>query len=685
MNYPSGQYVTYGYDRLDRLVQEVYYNSDGSVQAEYQYIYNADGQLAKQQAIRNGAVVESYHFEYDSLGRLIRSREENGSSNVQRTEHLYDTKNRLTTQSWTMGSKSFYENYYYRPSDGALNRVTEATGDTVSFGYDALKRVSTVTTKNYANKVLLTQSNTYQNFETINGETRTSTRLSTYTVKGANNQTIVGNRYSYDANGNITKIEEANGSGYRVTAQYTYDGLNQLTKETRYTYSGTSTTAATTTVVDYSIDTAGNLRSVTTTVNGTQTDQISYTYGNTAWADKLTAVTVNGTKKTISYADTLNPKSWYNGTSYTNLTWTQGRRLSSITKGNQTYSYEYDMSGVRSAKVVNGERHEYVTQNGRVVRDYVTYAGTDTFVRCTDFFYDEAGRPFAMRSYFDATLTGANTFHYVLNAQGDVMQLIYQGGTVYAEYSYDTWGNVTSIKGSSTGDMYYANLNPLRYRGYYYDTETGFYYLQSRYYDPAVKRFLNADSYASTGQGFTGYNMFAYCGNNPNVRFDPNGTGWLGALISGGISFVSTLVTGGSFEEACENALVSGIAGAVGGNWGRIIVSGYNMISTWAAGGSFIDGLESGAISYCTSFVAGDEILGGNADEAAKVLIDVTYGFAADVIGTALDKSFVQPKESSPKEVASTVTNNETPSGLVWPSTSHAGGGGGGVWRAALQ
>jgi len=338
----------------------------------------------------------------------------------------------------------------------------------------------------------------------------------------------VAYQHSYDANGNITQIDEVFTVGTteksRVLAQYTYDGLNQLTKETRYTYSGTSTTATDTTVVDYVIDTAGNLRSVTTTVNGTQTDQISYTYGNTAWADKLTAVTVNGTKKTIQYADTLNPKSWYNGTSYTNLTWTQGRRLSSIKKGTETYSYEYDMSGVRSAKVVNGERHEYVTQNGRVVRDYVTYAGTDTFVRCTDFFYDEAGRPFAMRCYYDSTLTGADTFHYVLNAQGDVVQLNYQGGTVYAEYSYDAWGNVTSIKGNSnSGSLYYAERNPLRYRGYYYDTETGFYYLQSRYYDPAVKRFLNADSYGSTGQGFTGFNMFAYCGNNPVNMSDSTG------------------------------------------------------------------------------------------------------------------------------------------------------------------
>lgn len=90
-------------------------------------------------------------------------------------------------------------------------------------------------------------------------------------------------------------------------------------------------------------------------------------------------------------------------------------------------------------------------------------------------------------------------------------------GSTAASYVYDAWGNVIS----SSGTM--ASINPIRYRGYYYDTETGLYYLGSRYYDPAVKRFVNADRYASTGQGFVGYNMFAYCLNNPVCYYDSAG------------------------------------------------------------------------------------------------------------------------------------------------------------------
>ena len=523
MRYSSGQYVTYEYDNLDRLAKEVYHNSDESVQVEFQYIYSGDGQLAKQQAIQNGTVIESYSFEYDSLGRLIRSREDSGAASVQRTEHLYDTANRLTKQNWTVGDRNFTETYGYNTADGTIAsmRITydapTASGglwvarDKLTYTYDDLNRLTQVLdTENYSTQ-FYTRNYTYQD---LSGS-RTTSRLAQYDYRNPsdNDSIIYGNSYAYDANGNITQINEVytvNGTDTsRVLAKYEYDELNQLTKETRYTYTGTSATAASTTVVTYTIDTAGNIRNVTTKVDGTTTGTVSYTYGNKYWADKLTAISVNGTSRSISYGDYCNPSTWFNGTDYTGLTWTQGRRLSSITKGSDTYSYEYDMSGVRSVKNADGLRHEYVTQNGKVVRETVTNASTGEFQYMLDFTYDESGHPLIMRRYDNEAQTSYNTYHYVLNAQGDIIKLLHGTNTTVAEYSYDAWGNILTATGSL------ANVNPLRYRGYYYDTETGFYYLQSRYYDPALGRFLNADSYASTGQGFLGYNMFAYCGNTP--------------------------------------------------------------------------------------------------------------------------------------------------------------------------
>ena|GEM_PF-6946188 len=171
---------------------------------------------------------------------------------------------------------------------------------------------------------------------------------------------------------------------------------------------------------------------------------------------------------------------------------------------------EHTISGVlASTETVT---HEYLTQSGKVVRETITTSMDTTTL---DFFYDESGRPFA----FNYTPEGStpNTYYYILNLQGDVVQIIDEGGVMQAEYVYSPWGEIISAE----GDL--AEINPLRYRGYYYDSETGFYYLQSRYYDPENHRFINADSYASTGQGFLGVNMFAYCSNNPVNNFDNDG------------------------------------------------------------------------------------------------------------------------------------------------------------------
>ena len=106
-----------------------------------------------------------------------------------------------------------------------------------------------------------------------------------------------------------------------------------------------------------------------------------------------------------------------------------------------------------------------------------------------------------------------------------------------ATYEYDPWGKLLAVKDADgnaiTSSGHAAIKNPLRYRGYYYDSDSGFYYLQSRYYDPQIGRFINVDSYVSTGQGLLGCNMFAYCSNNPITKSDSTGDFWLTATICG--------------------------------------------------------------------------------------------------------------------------------------------------------
>ena len=127
------------------------------------------------------------------------------------------------------------------------------------------------------------------------------------------------------------------------------------------------------------------------------------------------------------------------------------------------------------------------------------------------YYYDSDGVRAAMEYEGDS-------YYYVYNLQGDVLGLVDEIGEVVVEYTYDSWGNILSVTGSMASTL--GVDNPFRYRGYYYDEESGLYYLNSRYYDPVTRRFVNADGYISTGQGVLGSNMFAYCLNNPVMYID---------------------------------------------------------------------------------------------------------------------------------------------------------------------
>ena len=126
-------------------------------------------------------------------------------------------------------------------------------------------------------------------------------------------------------------------------------------------------------------------------------------------------------------------------------------------------------------------------------------------------------------------------------------------GYKVASYVYDAWGNFEATYYNTGINDEILHKNPFLYRGYYYDYETGFYYLNSRYYDPESGRFISPDSYLSTGQGMLGYNMYAYCGNNPVMRIDPNGDAWWHWAIGAAIVIacaVATVITCGGFAAA---------------------------------------------------------------------------------------------------------------------------------------
>ena len=313
-------------------------------------------------------------------------------------------------------------------------------------------------------------------------------------------------------------------------------------------------------------DTAGNIRSITK--DGTVTKSFGYT--NPSWPDLLTSVTVGGTTKDILYEGQTqtsgvpssgNPVTYYNGKDYS-FTWTKGRQLTSATVDGEQVSYTYDMSGVRSNKQVGDTTYSYTTLSGKVMRQ----AWGDN--NALEFVYDDSSQPFAVIYKHGSA---AELYYYLVNAQGDVSAILDSGGKIAASYDYDAWGNCTVYDSSAkvlTDPTSIANLNPLRYRGYYYDAETGFYYLQSRYYDPAICRFINADTFATTdANGFLSANMFAYCENNPIMRVDADGEIWnviAGAVIGAGLEVLGQLMTGTKFADINWGSVaVEGVLGAV--------------------------------------------------------------------------------------------------------------------------
>ena len=295
----------------------------------------------------DGETVGSYAFEYDSLGRLIRSTamDENGSV-TQRTEHLYDAFNRLSGQSWTLGAQTYSERYAYsdgEKGDGSLTSMTAATGDSLSFGYDALKRLNRVTVKN-GSSVILNTAYAYRDVSWNRGSAQVEFR--NVRLGSDSGMLLEGKKYSYDKAGNLVMISESTGD-FNQLVEYTYDSQNQLTSEAYYK-SGEAEAYIT---YNYTYDTAGNLLTVSQKKGNTTTLLQTYTYGDAQWHDLLTAV--NG--QAIPYDASGNPLS-YGGWSFG---WQNGRQLKTASKTSdgktETLEYAYDADGIRTSKTYTVE------------------------------------------------------------------------------------------------------------------------------------------------------------------------------------------------------------------------------------------------------------------------------------------------------------------------------------------
>ena len=281
-------------------------------------------------------------------------------------------------------------------------------------------------------------------------------------------------------------------------------------------------------------DLQSNITSIKTyayqVTTGTPQSEKKMFYQNT-WKDQLTRIEyyVSGSLshyQTFTYDASGNVIGLVDSrTSYANKSYQwDGRQLSYYSAYCNSISYKYNDQGIRTQKAQG-------TCSGNVTTDY-TLDGDKVLVETRSdgitlyFTYDVDGTLLSMN------YNGAEYF-YITNMQGDIIELVDINGVSVVKYKYDAWGNIVGQTGGSLAD-----INPYRYRGYRFDVETGLYYLQSRYYDPAIGRFISSDGLLGETGNLATHNMYAYCANNPVMHVDPSGESFLligGAILLGGL------------------------------------------------------------------------------------------------------------------------------------------------------
>ena len=500
MTFGNGFSEQYEYDALDNLSSLCYNNSSTPA---FTWTYDISG-LLKSRYDAASRITETY--EYDSYSRLSSSTlkqtvdvydeyeyEPSGTASVTRltTTYAYDNYGRNSSVGYAFANKSYTRSVTYGLSDridsytisGALQKVNS---------YDALNRLSGVSLKNASNSEVIGTSYSYIGM-------LPSSEISSFTEF----------YYTYDAANRITRIAEYGDD----VACYTYDAQGQLIRE--------DNAAANKTWI-YTYDNYGNI--LTKSTYAFSTDDLEF-LGSPS-SVKTWSYTSSALGKQLSHVDydaIGNPI--FDGDRAWSYTW-NGRLLTEIMGdgGSPIFRARYNQDGIRTYKEYAEDgnsfvRHDFVLEGSLILQEhaYSFYSSDpweDPVTYYTNYYYyDENG------SLVGLNYNGTN-YYYYKNILGDILGILDSSGTLVVEYSYDAWGNIISTTGSMASTL--GAANPFRYRGYYYDAETGFYYLNSRYYDPSACRFINSDRVLILYDAIS-CNLFSYCRNNPVMFIDNTG------------------------------------------------------------------------------------------------------------------------------------------------------------------
>ena len=644
--YGNDDYVDFTYNDEDR-VQSVSFN--GVIRFEYNY--DSSGRLSILKDIFNSNI---YFYSYDLAGKLEKVTDKDG--NV--ISYTYDEDGNVNGVSYEIGSVSRGVEYYYNSTTGEYDYTQYQVGSTTiikdyDYDSDSLKRLDNI-------ELLIGSTSLSQVFyygdsyvDPSMGNATNRMYLIYYKKNGVMQYYY---KYFYDANQNITGIQVKNSSGSIIDDyDYYYDGFNQLVREN---ISLDSSSYQRTFVYNY--DDQGNIVSIyeyayttATTITSQPLKFSIYEYGND-WGDQLTRMRVYENfvlveDNSYTYDDSGNPLSKIDsvGGASVEYTW-DGRQLTGYYTPQTYTTYSYNNEGLRVSKYADGVLSTYILDGDKII---VEYRGNDTIY----YTYDQDGTLLSMNY-------NGSEYFYITNMQGDVIELVDMSGNSVVKYKYDAWGNIIY----QTPNQTIGDINPFRYRSYYFDEDTGLYYLQSRYYDPEIGRFLSADGMIGKVSSVISHNMYTYCENNPVMYVDNNGEiaifvvtaifGCVFGAISGGIeayingeNVLGGIIEGGLVGGALGFAFGTGVAflgpmlAAAGAG---TLTSTAVLSATYAFVGSTIATFSAATIGYTINQELNDksvelgEVLGYAGLTSIKSMINFCWGGVVGQFGTVGEMNF---------------------------------------------